>query len=130
MTQELRATAGVELTALRGRIERWRRTRRRSRPMPAPLWEEAVRLARDLGAYRVKVALNLNYASLKERLGGGGASGVTSSGFVEVSGAQLLTSGSVVEVSDGHGLQLTVRLAPGSVLDVAQLVAAFARRQP
>ena len=122
--------AARRLEALREKIERWRRVRPRCRPMPAPLWEEAVRLARYVGAYRVKAELNLNYASLKERMADDGTpDGAPSSGFVEVSGAQLLTSGSVVEVSDSHGMQLTVRLAPGSALDVAQLVASFARRQ-
>jgi len=119
------------VAALREGIERWRQARPKTRPMPAPLWEEAVCLARQHGVFRIKAALGLNFESLKERVERRSpASACASSSFIEMSGAQLLMAGSVVEVSDGHGRQLTVRLAPGSALDVAQLVAAFGRREP
>jgi hypothetical protein len=76
--------------------------------MPARLWDEASLLARELGVYRVKCALGLNYESLKRRVGEGGAERGTATtkaaGFIELSGAQLLepASGAVVEVcADG-----------------------------
>ena len=53
--------------------------------------------------------------------------------FVELSGAQLLglpvAVGPVIELSDGNGVRLTVRFAPGSTLDIAQLVEAFRGRR-
>jgi hypothetical protein len=100
--------------------------------MPAHLWEEAVCLARQLGVFPVKAALRLNYESLKERIARSDAASaaVPSAGFVEMSGAQLLAAtGPVVEVSDAQGVRLTVRLAPGSALDVAEVVQAFRRRE-
>ena len=45
--------AGVRLTQLRGRIERWRCTRAKRSPMPAELWTAATELAQELGVYRV-----------------------------------------------------------------------------
>jgi hypothetical protein len=104
--------------------------------MPEHLWEEAVSLARQLGVHRVKSALRLNYESLRQRLESAGSvagpSGTTA-GFIELSGAQLLGSavaaGPVVELLDASGVQLTVRFAPGSAIDVARLVEAF-RRPP
>ncbi len=100
--------------------------------MPAKLWEEAVCLARQLGVYRVKLGLGLNYQSLKDRVACSGAvsAAAPSTGFVEMSGAQLLEgAGSVVELSDSEGMRLTIRLARGTALDVAEVVHAFRRRQ-
>jgi hypothetical protein len=103
--------------------------------MPSRLWDEASRLARELGVHRIKCALGLNYESLKKRVGEVGAersgAGTKATGFVEMSGAQLLepASGAVVEVSDADGGRLTVRLGTGSALDVGGLVEAFRRRR-
>jgi hypothetical protein len=128
--------AGVKL--LRKRIDYWRRTRDRRTPMPADLWHEAVALARSGRAYAVAHALGVNFEGLRRRMAevgtscaGAGAAGA----FVEVSGAQILGAagagapGPVVELSDGGGVRLTVRLAAGTYLDVAGVVAAFGRRE-
>jgi hypothetical protein len=52
--------------------------------------------------------------------------------FVELSGAQILGAssapGAVVELSDGAGVRLTVRLAASAEVDVARIVAAFRQR--
>ena len=108
--------------------------------MPAPLWDEAVSIARQIGVHRVKAALGLNYESLRQRLsvadrGAPSASvgGAAAPTFVELlRGAELLgpavAAGPVVEISDDAGLRLMVRLAAGSELDVARLVDAFRRR--
>jgi len=107
--------------------------------MAAHLWDEAVALARQLGVNPVKAALGLNYESLKDRVAlaeQGAATGPrtappAATTFVELSGAELLgpvAASPVVELSDAHGLRLTVRLAPGSGLDVARLVEAFVRQ--
>jgi hypothetical protein len=130
------AATAVQLKQVRERIERWRGSRRRCSPMPARLWDEATALARELGVYPVKRALGLNYESLKRRVGSGrpgrGRAEADASGFVELSGAQLLglpvATGPMIEVSDGNGVRLTVRLASGSALDVARLVEAFRGR--
>jgi len=126
-----------QLVALYERISRWRSNRKKLHPMPAELWKEAEALARELGVNPVSRALNLNYQSLRRRLRTDIASPDCASGtpvprFVELSGAQILglpTSGPVVEVSNGSGDRLTVRLPAGAVLDVAGLVAAFGGRR-
>jgi hypothetical protein len=123
---------------LRGRISLWRLMFPKRRPMPAALWSEAVSLARELGVHPVKSALGLNYESLRKRLDEAtsrerGAETGADGDFVELTGAQLLglpaAAGPVVEIFDTSGARLTVRLAAGSALDVAQLVAAFRGRQ-
>ena len=123
--------AGVK--ELRRRIERWRRTRERRTAMPAELWTEAVALAGGGRAYAIGQALGLNFEGLKRRMAEAGARAAPAGGtFVELSGAQILgassATGAVVELSDGDGVRLTVRLAAGADVDVARLVAAFRQR--
>lgn len=126
--------AGVKL--LRKRIDYWRRTRDRRTAMPAELWDEAVALARSGRPYSVAQALRVNFEGLRRRMAEAaprGAGGSAAGAFVEFSGAQILgasattTPGTVVELSDGGGVRLTVRLAAGGELDVPRLVTAFRR---
>ena len=126
----------VRVEQVRKQIDRWRAKKgRRGTPMPSGLWDEASRLARELGVYRVKRALGLNYESLKRRaaeVATGGRAPVPAPRFVELSGGSLLgpTHGVLVELADGEGgRHLTIRLVTGSELDVAGLVEAFGRRR-
>lgn len=122
--------AAVQLTQLRGRIERWRRTRAKRSPMPAELWSAATELARGLGAYRVARQLGIGYGSLQDRLRAGGASGgAAAPAFVAVDGAALFAPAPAagcgeVELSDPSGLKVVIRLAAGQAVDVGAVVAA------
>ncbi|MBI4881737.1 MAG: hypothetical protein HY812_19065 [Planctomycetes bacterium] len=58
------------MARLGARIERWRATRQKRWPMPAPLWERAVALAQRHGVGPIARGLRLDYYSLKRRLGG------------------------------------------------------------
>jgi hypothetical protein len=139
MAQEQQEQAAAErLARLAERIQHWRRLRPKQRAMPVALWDEAVCLSRGLGVHRVKAALGLNYESLKQRLAladqaatePGAAPPATR--FVELSGVELLGPAAhapVVELSDAEGTRLTMRLVPGSEIDVARLVEAFVRRR-
>src|ERR1700738_3835917 len=55
----------AEVDGLRGRIEGWRQSRPKSRPMPEELWQEASAAAKRLGTGRVARALGLNFEALK-----------------------------------------------------------------
>lgn len=137
MGQRTRAAAAEQrVQQLRERIDHWRSTRVKLWPMPAELWDEATVLARELGVHPVQRALRLNHESLRRRVEGGTAprgSAEAAGEFVELSGAELLglpvAAGPVIELSDGDGVRLTVRLAAGSTLDMAQLVEAFRGRR-
>lgn len=131
--QRGKAAEAAKLARLSEDVERWRRTRRKLSPMPAPLWDATVAVAQRLGINRVKTVLGLNYRALKVRVAAanqpGGFAGAPSARFVELSGAQVLAgaaaTGSVIEVANVRGDRLTVRLAAGAALDVASLVTAF-----
>jgi hypothetical protein len=124
----------ARLKLLRKRIDDWRRTRDRRTAMPADLWDEAVVLARPGRAWAVARALGVNFQSLRRRVAEAGlpTPGVAAPGaFVELSGGEILgaaavgAKGTVVELSDGGGMRMTVRLTAGAELDVPRLVTAF-----
>jgi hypothetical protein len=58
----------ITLRSLQRRIARWRSTREGRARMPDPLWEEALDLAEDVGAYRAAADLGLCYSTLRRRL--------------------------------------------------------------
>ena len=135
MGQRRNAADAEDLARLSEDVERWRRTRAKLSPMPAPLWKAAIALARRLGVNPVKNALGLNYRALRSRVEAGGefaaSAGAPTARFVELSGAQVLgvpaATGPEVEVCDALGARLTVRLVAGTQLDVARVVEAFRR---
>jgi len=118
--------AAVRLRELRGRIERWRRTRAKRSRMPAALWVAATELAREVGTYRVARELRVAYGSLQQRLEGSSERDQRGArGFVEIdSGALLAAPPASVEVSDASGLKVVIRLVPGQAVDWAAVVAA------
>ena len=133
MSRTAGTSAGLE--QLRRRIERWRMSRAAPGQMPEPLWAAAAELARRQGVSRVASALGLGYAGLKQRVEvplervTSSASGERKTGFVEVTGAQLLSSASpgsaLVEYAARDGSRLRVTLPAASSVDVAALLLAL-----
>ena len=126
----------VRVREVRELIAVWRRTREKRRAMPAELWAEAVGLARKGGTGATARALGVDFESLARRVAearaGDEGDAARTKGFVELSGAQLLgpavPTGPVVEISDGDGVRLTIRLARDTPLDVVGVVQGFCRR--
>ena len=124
-----------EMVALRDRVDEWRRTRACFGPMPADLWDEAVALGRRRGLYATARGVGINYDSLAKRVRAlqphGQAAEVA---FVEWTGAGLVDQapggGNVLQVSEASGRQMTVRLAGGTQVDLAGIVAAFCAARP
>lgn len=130
----------TDLQQLRIRIERWRSTRAKHTAMPEALWAEATRLARRHGVCPVSRALRIGYDSLQRRVRASEAlrESSASAAFVELSGAELAkpapssgraamsasSSEVVLEIADGTGLRLTLRLPPGYPLDLGALLGA------
>jgi hypothetical protein len=121
----------------RAGIEKWRKARKKRSPMPEPLWAAAVELAQSEGVYPIARALRVNYQSLQCRVAI--ASSTTRprtgapQGFVELKSPlpiapPPLPAGPVLELSDGNGATLTIRLPSASELDVERLAGAFLQR--
>lgn len=129
-----RSAVPRDIAALGRRVERWRNGREKRSPMPESLWQEATRAARKHGVSPVCRHVGLGYASLQKRVAAAEAASSEESageGFVELSAAQLLggsPSQTMLELSARDGTRLTLRLAPGSEVDVVGLVEGFRGR--
>ncbi len=119
----------ADMVALRGQIEAWRSTRKGLCAMPADLWDSAAKIAARHGIYATATIVGVSYDALAKRVKNAMPASRTAVSFVEWSGAEILANnmaaGSVVEVSDSAGRQLSIRLAQGDKADVASIVAAF-----
>jgi len=137
MRPRKRRGESADIAEVCARIDRWRATRTKRSPMPAPLWDAAVRLAQTHGIYPIARRLPVNYESLKGRVGGarGGreprAAKPATPRFVELRPtprplvASPLPTGPSVELVDARGEKLTLRLGPDERLDVVGLVRTF-----
>lgn len=136
-----RKPVSEEIHELSRRVQRWRRTRSRRSPMSADLWEAAVTAARTHGVSAVARGAGIGYESLRQRCGAEEATGRDAqapAGFVELEPmtafGDLLAvppSGAVVELRDGRGAQVTIRLGSGGreAVDVSALVTTLWRRE-
>lgn len=115
-----------EAIRVRHRIDEWRQTRLKRTAMPEVLWEAAVELAREHGAWATASALGVRYDTLSFRLKqAGGTTLPAQMAFVEVPApprARSAAQATVIEVSRADGTRLTVRLDErveiGSLIDV------------
>ena len=114
----------------------WRRRRVKRSPMPAPLWEAAVSLARTGGTYATARALGVDYGSLARRVAavqaGRHESAASARAFVELGGAPFLGApapSAVVELCATDGARLVIQLGPSCPLDVVELVQRFRERR-
>jgi len=60
-------SSSLDIEEARRRLEAWRKSRRRGKRIPAPLWALAARLARTHGVSPVSQRLGLDYNGLKLR---------------------------------------------------------------
>ncbi len=112
------------LERARERFEEWRRTRTKRRPMPDPLWNSAVKLARKYGLHQTSKVLRVNYDHLKKRVNAGEPGNPADSSakptFVEVVGAQSTTE-CIVELEDPRQRKMRIHLKGASTRDLVAL---------
>jgi hypothetical protein len=115
------------------RLEVWRKSRRRGKRIPAPLWALAATLARTHGVSPVSQRLGLDYNGLKRR-----AEAMATPrrsrlkpppGFVEVPliGQSGRGPNCTVELARAEGARMTIRWEGKEGLDLVGLAEAFWR---
>jgi len=121
------ANLAVGLTQVEPALAAWRQRRRHREAIPEELWRLIVPLARAHGVSPVAQALGLNYTTLKERtlLGQTAAPATNRPGdFLEVPVVGWPAAAACsLELEDGQGIKLTLRLAgsePSAGLTLAQ----------
>ena len=129
--------SSARVRRVRAQIDKWRKTRKKRSPMPAALWDVAVELAQSDGVYPIARALRVNYQSLQCRVAMASSTprpgAEAPRGFVELSSPAPIApppspAGPVLELSDGNGATLTIRLPSASELDVERVASAFLQR--
>jgi len=109
------------------KIEQWRERHRPRARIPEELWREAAELACAYGINRTAKALRLGYYSLKKRVAAVARSGERAPEFVEIlpGGMPAPRPECLIEVEDGRGAKMRIRLQGGDLPDVAALTRVF-----
>lgn len=118
-----------DLKAACTRFEKWRTTRSSRGRIPDALWDLAVHVAQTHGTYRVARALRLDYQGLKRRAAAAISSCAqeeSSSPFVELDlSRSFFPTECVLELEEGDGSKMTIRLKGSSSVDVIGLSKTF-----
>jgi hypothetical protein len=119
----------ADLKRLRRRLARHRNTKGKGRRLPDGIWQSAAKLALEHGVSLVARVLNLDYYTLKERVGaaGGNRKASVSPGFVELLPPPVNESDSpvTIELRSGSGNQMTMRLPTLDGRDAVELAQTF-----
>lgn len=119
------------LEAGRQRFERWRGQHTGRARIPPTLWCTAVKLAEEFGVHRTAKVLRLNYEALKTRVNAvrcEPSSAELPATFVElIAGTSPGAGQCVVELDDGRGASMRIRLEQAEATILAALTRAFVR---
>lgn len=138
ITQNQREELATRIEPLRQQVEAWRKSRPPGQRMPEALWEAATALAKEFGVSPVQRVLRVDYRGLEFR-----ATGVDKrksepavprppvlqrSPFVELPAlAAPRRVEHTIELEDGAGRKMTVKVCGGSLTELLPLAQAFWR---
>jgi len=111
MTQNAFST--TDLNRLQRQLSGWRRRQAGRARLPETVWKAATELARTQGPSLVARTLRLDYYKLREQLAGTSSLQTTTPAFVEVKDqwmSEAVTDQAAVELSDGTGARMTLRV--------------------
>jgi len=126
------AFSTTDLNRLQRQLSAWRREQSGRTRLPEVLWRAATDLARTQGPSRVARALRLDYYKLRKRLAATTSLLPAPPAFVELKEAPMSGTGpgeSVVELSDGRGARMTLRVR-SEIATLVALAESFWRRSP
>ncbi len=127
MPEEL-SPSSLTMNEVMARIEEWRNTRKRRKPMPEELWEAAASLSKEYSIHRISKALRLNYTALKKRIQPDECSSNSKAGvpaFIELDLASSSISECIVEMEDGSGAKMRMHFRGKTDFDLLELGKAF-----
>jgi hypothetical protein len=137
ISPERREELAAEIEPLRQQVATWRQTRHGNEKMPEPLWDAATALAKVYGVSPVQRILRIDYRGLEFRALGirknkgpgrkpRSQSSQPPAAFVELPPlSPPRRCEHTVELEDGAGRRLTVKVSGGSLAELVPLVHAF-----
>lgn len=129
-----RKTNGIpdSLAKAQRRFERWRKGRRSRGRLPEELWTLATELAMEHGVNRTAKTLRLDYYSLKKRVDTKAEEAEAPPEFVEILQGipQAASPGCTMEIDDGDGAALRIRIQGADLPDLAAIARAFRGGEP
>lgn len=141
ITPERHEELKARIEPLRQRVEDWRRNKTRNEHTPQEFWPEAVELAKRYGVSAVQRILRVDYRGLERRTfgivksaskaakarGDRAAEGPVAASFVELASLPARRAEHLVELEDGNGRKLSLKVAAGHLAEVLPLTQAFWR---
>jgi hypothetical protein len=131
ITRERHEELKIRIEPLRQRVELWRKNKGSNEKMPETLWGEAMEMARVYGVSPVQRILRIDYRGLERRLG---INKPTVQGrppreqsFIELPSLPARRAEHLVELEDGTGRKLSLKIAAGHLAEVLPLAQAFWR---
>jgi len=129
--QELKS----RIEPLRQQVESWRHNKTGKEHMPETFWEGAVELAKLYGVSAVQKILRIDYRGLERRtlgirkpVGKARAAQPTAvRSFIELPALPTRRAEHLVELEDGTGRKLSLKVAAGHLAEVLPLAQAFWR---
>lgn len=122
----------VRIEPLRQQVESWRKNKGSHEKMPEPLWEQAIGLAKVYGVSPVQRFLRIDYRGLERRALGiikppAKARPAVRPSFIELPSLPARRAEHLVELEDGTGRKLSLKIAAGHLAEVLPLAQAFWR---
>jgi hypothetical protein len=132
ITREQHDELKGRIQPLRQQVEEWRKHKGSNERMPEPLWEGAIELARVYGVSPVQRILRIDYRGLERRALGirkpsAKARPVGRPSFIELPSLPARRAEHLVELEDGTGRKLSLKVAAGHLGEVLPLAQAFWR---
>jgi hypothetical protein len=133
ITREQHEELKARIDPLRQQVESWRKNKAgNSEQMPEALWEEAIVLAKVYGVSPVQRILRIDYRGLERRAFGivkppAKARAAERPRFIELPALPMRRAEHLVELEDGTGRKLSLKVAAGHLAEVLPLAQAFWR---
>lgn len=130
ITRERHEELRSRIEPLLQQVENWRKAKGKNEKMPEPLWKEAIGLAKVYGVSPVQRILRIDYRGLERRALGilkpaAKVGPVGRPSFIELPSLPARRAEHQVELEDGTGRKLSLKIAAGHLAEVLPVVQSF-----